>query len=250
MILLLNDDGVDAPGLRSLYRALRRTTGLPVLAVAPLQERSGQGHAITLNRGLIVHSRHEEGFFAFTIDGTPTDCAKLALATLCTERPTLVVSGVNDGPNVGRSLFYSGTVGAAMEAAIEGCAAIAVSRSRGAGEFDDAADFAAGWALKLNGRQDLVGHVVNINLPSTPAAQWREPRIIPHGRASFKEGYRPVREGGDRVAWRLHGEWEVADGKEDSDSSLLTAGHPVLSLLRPDVNAPDRLLRRILEGRP
>jgi 5'-nucleotidase len=198
----------------------------------------------------MVSSRHEEGFFAFNIDGTPTDCAKLALATLCTERPTLVVSGVNDGPNIGRSIFYSGTVGAAMEAAIEGCAAIAVSRNRGPGEFDDAANFAASWAAKLNGRQDLVGYVVNINLPATPVAQWREPRVTPHGRTSFKEGYRPVREGNDRITWRLHGEWDVADAKEDSDASLLSAGHPVLSLLRPDVNAPDRLLRRLLEGRP
>ena len=249
MILLLNDDGIDAPGMRALYRALRRDTGQPVLAVAPLQERSGQGHAITLNRGLTVSSRAEDGFFGFNIDGTPTDCAKLALANLCGERPALVVSGVNDGPNVGRSIFYSGTVGAAMEAAIEGCAAMAVSRQRGPGEFEDAANFAASWAVKLCGRAEFIGQVVNINVPGIPASQWREPRMAQHGRSGFKEGYRPLREGNDRITWRLHGEWNTDEAKEDSDASLLSAGHPVLTMLRPDVNAPDRSLRKLFEAK-
>jgi 5'-nucleotidase len=256
MILLINDDGIDAPGMRALYRALRRVTKQPVLAVAPAQERSGQAHAITLNRGLSVSARHDradesagaEGFFAFSIDGTPADCVKLALATLCHERPELVVSGVNDGPNVGRSIFYSGTVGAALEAAVEGHAAIAVSRTRGAGTFDDAAEFAAGWAARLLGRGDFRGQVLNINLPATPASAWGEARVAPHGRSGFKEGYKPTREG-KTVAWRLHGEWVAEAGADETDASLLTAGHPVLTLLRPDVNAPDKALRKLLEAR-
>lgn len=244
MILLINDDGIDAPGMRAMYAALRAETRQPVLAVAPLQERSGQAHAITLNRGLSVAARHEDGFFGFCIDGTPADCVKLALTTLCQEPPELVVSGVNDGPNVGRSIFYSGTVGAALEAAVEGRAALAVSRHRGAGGFADAAAFAARWAARILGRPEFVGHVLNINVPAAAAAQWRETRVSAHGRSGFREGYKPTREAKDRVAWRLNGEWAAEAGTAD-DAELLTAGHAVLTLLRPDVNAPDKALRRL-----
>jgi 5'-nucleotidase len=253
MILLINDDGIDAPGMRTLYRELRKHTGQPVLAVAPHQERSGQAHAITLNRGLTVTPRHDGDFFGFCIDGTPADCVKLALTTLCHEEPELVVSGVNDGPNVGRSIFYSGTVGAALEAAVEGCAALAVSRARAGrsderAAFDDAAAFAAQWAARLTGRPEFRGHVLNINVPAQPAASWQEPRAAAHGHSGFREGYRPVREGKDRVSWRLHGEW-VAEAGDESDAHLLSAGHPVLTLLKPEMNAPDRVLRRLMEAK-
>lgn len=253
MILLVNDDGVDAPGLRALYRALRTVTGQAVLAVAPHQERSGQGHAITLDRGLTVTPRHEPGFFGFAIDGTPTDCVKLALTTLCAEPPELVVSGINDGPNVGRSIFYSGTLGAAMEAAVEGFSALAVSRERSSSgsttsssSFIDAAAFAAEWAQKLRGRVDLRGQVVNLNLPARPRAEWAAARVLRHGRAGFNERYRPVRDAKDRVGWRLHGEWHAPDSADTCDAAALTAGHPVLTLLAPNLNAPERALKRLL----
>jgi 5'-nucleotidase len=246
MILLVNDDGIASPGYRALYRALRRHTGEAVLAVAPAGERSGMGHAITLDRGLVVAARHEDGFFGFAIDGTPTDCTKLALDRICPERPRLVVSGINDGPNAGRSVHYSGTLGAAMEAAVDGLPAFAISRMRGWAEADDGADFAGRWAARLLGAPGLAGLVVNLNLPATPAAQWRPPRVAPHGRAGFRETYRPVREGGERHAWRLHGAWHAGDG--DEDTRWLEAGHPVLSLLRPDLNAPDAPLRALAEG--
>ncbi len=228
MILLINDDGVDSPGMRALYNSLRRTTGEPVLAVAPASERSGQAHAITLNRALTINARHEPGFFAFVIDGTPTDCVKLALTTLMHEPPSLVVSGVNDGPNVGRSIFYSGTVGAAMEAAVEGHRALAISRQRGPGEFEDAANLAAAWAQRIAGREGFIGKVLNINCPATPASSWREPRIAAHGRAGFKEGYKPQREGQDRVGWKLHGEWSLERAAHDGGHAMPARSPPAI----------------------
>ncbi len=249
MILLINDDGIDAPGMRSMYRALRARCAQPVLAVAPTQERSGQSHAITLNRGLVVTARRDADFFGFAIDGTPADCVKLALTTLCHERPELVVSGVNDGPNVGRSIFYSGTVGAALEAAVEGFAAMAVSRDRGDGSFTDAAEFAAGWAARVAGRSDFRGQVLNINVPSTPSSRWLEPKLAAHGHSGFMESYKPTRDGKDRVAWRLHGEWVAKAGSDEFDACTLSAGHPVLSMLQPNFNAPEKPLRKLLESR-
>jgi 5'-nucleotidase len=249
MILLINDDGIDAPGLRALYRALRTEFSQPVLAVAPQHERSGQSHAITLHRGLTVTPRHDDGFFGFAIDGTPVDCAKLALTTLCGEPPELVIAGINDGPNVGRSIFYSGTLGAALEAAVEGHVAMAVSREKGGGSFDDAARFASAWAKRISGHPEFRGRVLNLNVPATPAASWLAPRLARHGHSGFSESYRPMREAKDRVGWRLHGEWVAKAGAADCDASMLSAGHPVLTMLHPNFNAPEATLRAMLEGK-
>lgn len=251
MILLVNDDGIDHPGLRAIYAALRARLKQPLLAVVPTQQRSGQSHAITLDRGLTVTSRHEDNFFAFAVDGTPTDCVKMALTTLMPEAPALVVSGINDGPNVGRSLFYSGTVGAALEAAVEGFPALAVNRDHGTGGFEDAAHLAAEVAERLLGRADLKGRLVNLNIPAGPRSSWKELRVAEHGHSGFKEGYRPMRDGRDHVTWRLHGDWVAAGGEGDSDAHLLTRGHPVLTLLEPDLNGEQKpLLKLFPPSRP
>jgi 5'-nucleotidase len=244
MILLVNDDGIDAPGLRALYHALRATTGLPVLAVAPTQERSGQSHAITIDRALHTAVRHEPGFFGFSLDGTPADCTKMALDRLCATPPALVVSGINRGPNVGRSLFYSGTVAAAMEAAVLGHRALAVSRQLGHADDEDGARLAAGVAHRMLSREDLRGVVVNLNVPSSPAAAWQPLVTAPHGLAGFQESYRPVHEGG-RPAWRLEGRWQALH-EHGTDATFLTQGHPVLTLLRPDLNGDQRLLQDLV----
>ena len=248
MILLVNDDGIDAPGLRGLYQALRRVLAQPVLAVAPLHEHSGMSHAISVDRPLTLQHRHEPGFFGFTIDGTPTDCVKLALDRLCPQPPQLVVSGINRGPNVGRSIFYSGTIGAAMEAAVLGLPALAISRQIEATTVEDGAEVAAQWAKRLMGRKEYAGKVVNLNLPGAPAATWQPPVVRRHGHAGFREAYRLVsdttRE--SETSWRLHGDWVTGD--QDDDASALSAGHPVLTLLQPDFNVLDRNLRRLVEG--
>jgi 5'-nucleotidase len=219
-----------------------------VLCVAPAVERSGMSHAISIDRGLAAAPRFEDGFFGFAVDGTPTDCTKLALDRICPEPPRLVVSGINDGPNAGRSIFYSGTLGAAMEAAVAGRSAFAVSRMRGWAQQDDAAEFAARWASRILHSPGLAGSVVNLNLPAAPARTWREPRLARHGLAGFDEHYRPVREGG-RTVWRLHGTWQTGADSED-DVALLSAGHPVFSLLRPDMNAAEpAALERLLGQR-
>jgi 5'-nucleotidase len=216
------------------------------LAVAPSSERSGQSHAITIDRGLVVTPRTEDNFFGFAIDGTPTDCAKLALAVLCHEEPELIVSGINDGPNVGRSLFYSGTVGAALEAAVLGHPALAVSRNKGGLNFDDAADYAAKWAAKLLGIKELRGQVVNLNLPASTMSAWKEPRLALHGHSGFRETYQVQRDSKDRMVWRLHGEWIARPDGEISDATLLSAGHPVFTHLRPDLNGGESPLTQAL----
>ena len=250
MILLVNDDGIHAPGLRQLYRELRSVTRQPVLAVAPTIQHSGQAHAITLDRGLTVTPVLDGDFFGFAIDGTPVDCLKLAIKVLAPEPPALVVSGINDGPNVGRSLFYSGTVGAAMEAAVEGFAAVAVSRDVDGGDFGPAATYAARLAKACLGRRELVGSVVNVNLPATLTDLDAPLAMVPHGRSGFEERYRPQRSRTGHLTWHLSGTRVELPDEGTTDAHLLAAGHPTLSLLKPNYNAPgdhlpERILRRL-----
>lgn len=246
MILLINDDGIEHAGLRSLYAALRRETKQSVLAVAPLAQRSGVSHAITLDRGLTVTPHMTDRFFGFSVDGTPTDCVKLGLTVLCPEPPQLVITGINDGPNTGRSIFYSGTVGSAIEAAIEGYPAMAVSRDIGGDDFDAAADFAADIAKRMLGRREFHGHVVNLNLPASAASMWKPMRVVEHGRSGFSENYRPVRDAKERITWHLHGRWAAEADDGETDAHVLRAGHPVFTVLSPNFNGDQRNLQKLL----
>ena len=251
MLLLVNDDGIHSPGLRYLYRALRKASGLPVLAVAPTAQHSGQSHAITLERGLTATPLLEEGFFGFSVDGTPADCVKLALKVLAPREVRLVVSGINDGPNVGRSIFYSGTVGAAVEAAIEGYPALAVSRDHGEGEAEQglqrAGRYAAALAAECIGRRELRGSVLNLNLPRAIADPEQRPYMVPHGRSGFDETYRARRDQHGRLTWVLTGRRYERDDEGRTDAHILRTGRATLSLLRPDFNAePDHLPARLL----
>ncbi len=253
MILLVNDDGIKAPGLRVFAADLRRITGQAVLVVAPHQQCSGQSHAITLDRGLVIEPHLEEDFFGFSVDGTPTDCLKLALKVLCKTPPRLVISGINDGPNVGRSLFYSGTVAVAMEAAIEGQLAIAVSldhgdTDRGDGVMAQASIYAARFVRQCLGVRRLGGMVLNLNLPGMPVRRWQPLAMVRHGLSGFDESYSAV-QGGSHITWKLSGERVELDSEGDTDAHRLAAGHPTLSVLRPDCNAAEGVLGKRLAQR-
>ncbi|MBI4718162.1 MAG: 5'/3'-nucleotidase SurE [Planctomycetes bacterium] len=136
IIVLTNDDGMDAPGLNAAYDAVREMGR--VVVAAPCSERSACSHAITLRRPITVervsHAQYGE---AFVVDGTPADCVRLACAQLAGGPVDLVVSGINCGANAGIDVFYSGTIAAAREAAILGIRGIAVSQAiRGAATAD------------------------------------------------------------------------------------------------------------------
>jgi len=126
-ILITNDDGIEAPGLLALRQALAGFAEVTV--VAPDRPRSACGHSITLHKPLRLHrARLADGSPAYSSNGTPSDCVSLALlAVMADAPPDLVIAGINEGPNVGWDLTYSGTVSAAMEAAIAGFPALAVS---------------------------------------------------------------------------------------------------------------------------
>jgi 5'-nucleotidase len=167
LILITNDDGVQAEGIQALRRALS-SVARPVV-VAPAEERSACGHAITLHRPL-RHNQHEPD--VYSIDGTPADCVALALFgdRFLPRAPDLVLSGINHGVNLGTDIFYSGTVAGAREAAMRGVAAMAISSQLG-GVFDAIAVIARKMVMAVLQAAKPVGESVllNINFPKGEA---------------------------------------------------------------------------------
>jgi 5'-nucleotidase len=162
-ILICNDDGIHAEGLRSLVEALRSVATVSV--VAPSSERSASAQALTLRQPIFCEKIAER---EWSVDGTPADAMIVALNKLLPEKPDLVFSGINRGGNMGENIFYSGTVGAAAEAAINRIPAVAISVvHRGKDfRFDHAADFARDLAGKILREGLPEGIFLNANVPN------------------------------------------------------------------------------------
>jgi 5'-nucleotidase len=161
VILVANDDGIQSEGLTRLVRAMEAVDR--VVVVAPDREQSAVSHALTIGRPLRA-DQVKSGWYA--VDGTPTDCVNLALNGLLNERPWLVVSGINQGANLGDDITYSGTVSAAMEAVLLGVPAVAFSQvGRVAFEFDAAAEFAGVLVSRLKSRSLPPDTLLNVNVP-------------------------------------------------------------------------------------
>jgi 5'-nucleotidase len=169
-VLLTNDDGISAPGLESLCRALSPRHRVTV--VAPDRERSAVGHGITLHhplRARRVSGNGDGQCLRYAVSGTPVDCVKLGVAEILRPLPDMVISGINPGENVGASINYSGTVAAAKEAALFGIPAIAASvQGHRCLHMDSAARFIAFLAAHVQRRGLPFGTILNVNLPDLP----------------------------------------------------------------------------------
>jgi 5'-nucleotidase len=215
-ILITNDDGIHAPGLRALVAALQEIGTVTV--VAPSHERSAAAQSLTLRQPIYCDQIAER---EYSIEGTPADAMIVALHTLLKEKPDLVVSGINPGANAGENVFYSGTVGAAMEAAINHVPAVAVSVAYRGKDFDFAA--AANFTTKLAPlvmKEGLPkGVLLNVNVPQpwTGAVQFTRqsskitrnllrPGTDPRGRQYFwlheQQFTEPMEQGTDHAAIR------------------------------------------------
>lgn len=162
LILVSNDDGVNAKGLVTLARKLK-TLG-HVIVVAPDSQRSAASHSITLHRPLRIERVRKD---AYAVDGTPTDCIMIAMnEILKDERPDIIVSGINHGANIGDDVHYSGTVSAAIEGGILGIPSIAISLVVDTRcDYQPAADFAANIARRIVKEKLPKGVILNINVP-------------------------------------------------------------------------------------
>lgn len=182
-ILVTNDDGIHAPSLMRLREALAPLGR--VVIVAPDRDQSATAHALTLHRPFRIH-RHGED--VFSVDGTPTDCVVTAWYGLLEEAPSLVVSGINHGPNMGEDVFYSGTVAAAIEGTLQGAAAMAVSlATREIADFEAPARWVGELAREVIARGLPRRQLLNVNLPHRPWTDIHDVRITRLGSRVYRD---------------------------------------------------------------
>ena len=218
-ILVSNDDGIFALGIRALANALA-TAGHTVTVVCPDRERSATGHGLTLHRPLRVNPIEDvfnSEIAAWACSGTPSVCVKLALDAILPSPPDFVVSGINHGANLGTDVLYSGTVSAAMEGVLEGIPAIAMSLTSFAHkEFGPAADFAVRLVAQLEKQPLSLPILLNVNVPPVPATEIKSPVIARQGvRRYFAQFEKRVDPRGKTYYW-LAGEV-----MEEGDTDLL-----------------------------
>lgn len=183
IILVSNDDGVYSEGIRKLAQALKKIPKARVVVVAPLSEKSAASHALTLHRPLRVEKLSPD---VYAVNGTPTDAIMLAVYKLLKERPAIIVSGINRGANLGEDVHYSGTVSAALEGAIMGIPAMAVSEvGMGNFRFDVAASFTVKLVKKILKHKLPQGVVLNVNVPSLPKEKIRGALFTKLGKHSY-----------------------------------------------------------------
>ncbi|MEX2200977.1 MAG: 5'/3'-nucleotidase SurE [Dongiaceae bacterium] len=197
-ILVTNDDGIHAPGLRVLER-IARSLSDDVWVVAPSLEQSGAGHSLTLRRPL---QTRRFGPRRFAVDGTPTDCVLVGVHQLIKgRRPDLVLSGVNHGANLGEDVTYSGTVSAAMEATLIGIPAIALSQVREVTKpvkWQTAEDHAAKVIRRLTRFAWAKGVLMNVNFPNVPSDAVTGVQLAKQGRRIASIEIVPVTDPGGR----------------------------------------------------
>jgi 5'-nucleotidase len=234
-ILLTNDDGVDAPGIVALHRALADLG--EVVRVAPDRDQSGAGHALTLNHPLRIR---QVGEAAYAVDGTPTDCVNLGIFHLLKQRPDLVVSGINPSPNLGDDITYSGTVSAALEGTLLGVPSFAVSYDGepGRARFDEPARVAVEVARRVLSDGLQADMLLNVNVPREPA---RGLKVTHQGRRVYAEGVvERVDPMGRQYYWigGVPPEWQDDAG---SDYAAVQAGWVSLTPLRIDLTHHEML---------
>lgn len=175
-----NDDGIDAPYLVALASAIE-ALDVDVLVVAPERERSAVSHSITLHKPLRATER---GTNRVAVSGSPVDCVYIGILKLAPRRPSLVISGINKGFNLGSDVFYSGTVAAAVEGALRGVPSLAVSIDRGDADIDTGVGFAAALARQMLAAELPARTLFNVNLPARPQQQYRWTHL---GRREYRD---------------------------------------------------------------
>src|SRR4051794_30838544 len=191
-ILLTNDDGIYAPGLRALRLELLKLGSVTV--VAPATEQSAAGHSVTLLNPLLVSEVFEDDgktFVGWAVEGRPADCMKLALLELLPDPPDVIVSGMNAGSNAGINVLYSGTVAAAIEAAFYRFTAIAVSLEydKKIYDFPTAARYARQVVEQILAKKPAAGSLFNVNIPVLEHGPIKGVRVVPQNVTPYQDKF-------------------------------------------------------------
>lgn len=239
LILVTNDDGITAPGIRTLVKVMK-TIG-DVVVVAPDSPQSGMGHAITLDATLHIEKIHIESgdYNAYSCSGTPADCVKIAINEILDRRPDLVVSGINHGSNSAINVIYSGTMSAAIEAGIEGIPSIGFSLL----DYSWNANFEASESYikqiaKNVLREGLVeGVVLNVNIPNVEKKDIKGIKVCRQAKANWEEKFDKRKTPQGKDYYWLTGEFVNYDKGEDTDEWALENNYISLVPVQFDLTA-------------
>ncbi len=234
-ILLTNDDGVYAPGLAALERALLALGQVTV--VAPATEQSGVGHSITFLTPLVAQEVWQgDRQRGWAVEGSPADCVKLGVFEFCGGRPDLVVSGINGGLNAGINVLYSGTVAAAIEGAFFEITSFAVSLQYDPhADFDRAADLARQIIAQVLAAKGPEPQLYNLNFPLAALAGSPSVKVVPMGVARWGEQFEKRRDPRGRSYYWATNEPPPPEGPQETDLSALQKGHITLTPLDFDL---------------
>lgn len=217
-ILITNDDGITAPGIRNLVEAVKHLGR--VVVVAPDKPQSGMGHAITIGHPLRMHKVDMfEGVESWQTSGTPVDCVKLAVDKILKKKPDLCLSGINHGANHSINVIYSGTMSAAMEASIESIPSIGFSLLN----YNYEADFSAARHYATRIVEDVLKQkkdkhfLLNVNIPSAPLELIKGIKVCRQAYAKYEEAFKERKDPHGKKYYWLTGEFVNFDKGKDTD---------------------------------
>jgi 5'-nucleotidase len=239
VILVTNDDGINAPGIRALIAVMAEIG--EVIVVAPDSPQSAMGHAITINSTLYLNkiSAEEASVTEYSCSGTPVDCVKLAVNEILKKKPDLCVSGVNHGSNSSINVIYSGTMSAAVEAGIEGIPAIGFSLL----DYDWNADFEAikpfikKITLEVLAKKMSEGTVLNVNFPKLKENEIKGIKICRQAKAIWMEKFDKRQTPYGKDYYWLSGEFVNLDKGEDTNEWALANGYISIVPVQFDLTA-------------
>lgn len=235
LILVVNDDGITAPGIKALL-AVAKKHG-EVVVVAPDKPQSGMGHAITVNSTLHTNKTDVDGSLAYACSGTPVDCVKIAVNKLLPKKPDLVVSGINHGSNSSINVIYSGTMSAAVEGSLEGIPSIGFSLLDHSIDANfEAAQFFAdkiiATTLKHNTNKNLC---LNVNFPNLKQELINGIKVCRQAKGNWQEDYDERQDPFGRTYYWLTGKFVSDDDGNDTDEWALQNGFISVVPVQSDV---------------
>lgn len=241
-ILVTNDDGVESPGLLRLKQAVEQVGETVVFA--PDHNWSAAGHTKTMHKPLrVTQTELDDGSPAYTTNGAPSDCVALALLGILEREPDLVISGINNGPNLGHDITYSGTVAAAMEAVIFGLPAVAVSLDTYEGlkpaVLEGAASFAAGVVATVLEHGLPQGHLLNVNVPNRPTNEVAGVAITQLGRRVYQDVLIERSDPRGRPYYWIGGEAPTGVDEQGTDIGAVSQGKISVTPIHLDMTAFD-----------
>lgn len=223
LILVINDDGITAPGIRNLIEVMVQLGD--VVVVAPDGPQSGMGHAITINATLRADEikNHDGPQKEYSVSGTPVDCVKLAVNVILDRKPDMIVSGINHGSNSSINVIYSGTMSAAVEGALEGIPSIGFSLLDYSwdADFNPAKPFIKQIASEVLAKGLPDGCCLNVNIPHPSHAPYKGVKVCRQARANWEEEFDARKDPRGRNYYWLTGKFVNYDNGQDTDEWAL-----------------------------